>query len=584
MNKKSVLQYIPVTLISICLTAGLASAQTTAFSYQGRLNAGGNPAAGSYEMRFELFDAVAGGVRVGPTVTDSSVAVANGIFTSTLDFGAPAFDGSARYLEVAVRPANDPNPFTILSPRQPIISVPYAIRASDAAQLGGIDASEYISTTNGPTNFIQNTTALQAGANFNIEGNGTAGSLNANGAVSLAGSLPPAPAAGQAQMYFDGASNKMKISENSGAFVDLVGAGGVSGSGTTDSIPVWSAGTTLANSLISQSSTTVQLPGFVSLAATASGNNVAFGSPNSETGMTISGPTGRADVRFDGTTLRLLSGPPASGPPSNGIAITPTGVQLPNGVSLAPTASGNAVAFGSPNSETGMTISGASGRADVRFSGSTLKLFASSGGIPSNGISIVGSTGDVAIGTNTGNLTLGSYSGNVAKLMVAGGSNYGVSAYNSSSVNDAVRGINLSSGIGVSGSSNGGIGVYAQSSGTALYVDGNARQSRSDGGLLKAMALIHVVHTGSNATSTASVVRCYNSINNSSSGSCGIGFGTVYGIAGVDINFGFQVTDRFISITGNSQYGSGTVTGYTNSTTVEVLDGGGTDEFFIFVY
>src|SRR5204862_5907906 len=144
--------------------------------------------------------------------------------------------------------------------------------------------------------------------------------------------------------------------------------------------------------------------------------------------MTISGPIGRADVRFDGTTLRLLAGPPASGPPSNGIAVTPTGVQLPSGVSLAATASGNNVAFGSPNSETGMTISGASGRADVRFSGSTLKLFASAGGIPSNGISISGSTGDVSIGTSTGNLTLGSYSGNVAKLMVAGNSNLGLSA------------------------------------------------------------------------------------------------------------------------------------------------------------
>lgn len=594
MNKKSVLRYFFLPLMLVCLTAEVAFAQTTAFRYQGRLNAGGNPATGSYEMQFVLFDSPAGGAQVGAPVIDSSVAVAAGVFANTLDFGAPVFDGSARYLEIGVRPANDPNPFTILSPRQPIQSVPYAIRSLNAAQLDGVDASEYVTTTNGGTTFIRNTPAMQAGASFNIDGDGTAETLSARGAVSLGGSAPPAPApAGEGRLYFDTASNKVKVSENNGAFVDLVGAGGVSGSGTTNSIPMWSAGTTLADSLISQSGGTVQLPGFVSLAATASGNNVSFGNPNSETGMTLSGPAGRADVRFDGTTLRLLAGPPASGPPSNGIAITPTGV------SITPTASGNAIGFGNPNSETGMTISGASGRADVRFSGSTLKLFASAGGIPSNGISIFGSTGDVAIATNTGNLMIGNYSGNVAKLMVAGGSDYGVSAYNSSPVNNAIRGINGSSGTGVAGHSNGGTGVYGtngfgggigvlaqsqNSSGTALYVDGNASQSRSSGGLMKAMALIRVVHTGVNATSTASVLRCYNAINNSSSGNCGIGFGTVYGLAGVDVNFGFQVTDRFISITGNSQFGAGVVTGYPNSTTVEVLDGGGTSEFFIFVY
>ena len=177
--------------------SGVTFAQTTAFSYQGRLNTGGNPANGIYEMQFQLFDSLKGGAQIGATVSDPNVAVANGVFTTTLDFGGAAFDGSPRFLEIGVRPANDPNPFTALSPRQAINSVPYAVRsvnATNAAQLGGVDASEYVTTTNGATNYIQNSINQQAGANLNIDGSGTVGSLNTSGAVSLGGSASPGAA------------------------------------------------------------------------------------------------------------------------------------------------------------------------------------------------------------------------------------------------------------------------------------------------------------------------------------------------------------------------------------------------------
>jgi hypothetical protein len=47
-----------------------SSAQTTAFSYQGRLTDGGNPANGAYQMQFKLFDALAAGNQVGGTIAD----------------------------------------------------------------------------------------------------------------------------------------------------------------------------------------------------------------------------------------------------------------------------------------------------------------------------------------------------------------------------------------------------------------------------------------------------------------------------------------------------------------------------------
>ena len=49
------------------LNAGAAVAQTTAFTYQGRLTDGGNPADGSYDLTFKLFDtATAGAIAQGP--------------------------------------------------------------------------------------------------------------------------------------------------------------------------------------------------------------------------------------------------------------------------------------------------------------------------------------------------------------------------------------------------------------------------------------------------------------------------------------------------------------------------------------
>ena len=67
---------------------------------------------------------------------------------------------------------------------------------------------------------------------------------------------------------------------------------------------------------------------------------------------------------------------------------------------LAPGGSGGAIGFGTPNTETGMTIFGTN-RADIRFDGSTLKLVAGAGtGVPSsfNGITI-NTSGNVGIGT-----------------------------------------------------------------------------------------------------------------------------------------------------------------------------------------
>ena len=103
----------------------------TAFSYQGQLADVGQPANGIYDLRFAVFDAAIDGTPVGGPLTNAAVVVSNGLFACTLDFGEGVFTGDARWLEIALRPQAG-GEFTLLSPRQPLVAVPYAAYATQA--------------------------------------------------------------------------------------------------------------------------------------------------------------------------------------------------------------------------------------------------------------------------------------------------------------------------------------------------------------------------------------------------------------------------------------------------------------------
>ncbi len=125
---------VPVLMGLLSMMALPLRAQTTSFSFQGRLTDGTSPANGTYDLMFTLFDVPAGGTKIGSVQTVTSVAVANGVFTVLLDFGAPAFSGADRFLEIAVKKPADPS-YTTLSPRQQVASTPYAIRALSATSV-----------------------------------------------------------------------------------------------------------------------------------------------------------------------------------------------------------------------------------------------------------------------------------------------------------------------------------------------------------------------------------------------------------------------------------------------------------------
>lgn len=90
---------ILLILATLLTTAGTAFAQSTAFTYQGRLTDQGAPASGTSDLKFKLFDEAE--VQQGPDVEKADVQVTNGIFTVQLNVG-PVFDVSQLFLDMAV--------------------------------------------------------------------------------------------------------------------------------------------------------------------------------------------------------------------------------------------------------------------------------------------------------------------------------------------------------------------------------------------------------------------------------------------------------------------------------------------------
>jgi hypothetical protein len=155
------------SLAALALAAAVAHAQplTTAFTFQGKLESGGAPASGTYDLRFTLFDAAAGGAQLGSPLCVDNVSVANGLVTVQLDFG-PLFAGSQRFLEVQTRQDTGLNcgnatGFTTLSPRQNLTASPNAAFSLTAA--AATTAANATQLNSQPASFYQNAANLNAG-------------------------------------------------------------------------------------------------------------------------------------------------------------------------------------------------------------------------------------------------------------------------------------------------------------------------------------------------------------------------------------------------------------------------------------
>lgn len=109
----------------------------TAFTYQGQLKDAGQPANGSYDLLFSLYNVRTDGTPVVEDVPIDDWAISNGLFSVQLDFRNGTFTGQALWLEVAVRPGASEERYTVLSPRQAVTPAPYALYALSGPESTG---------------------------------------------------------------------------------------------------------------------------------------------------------------------------------------------------------------------------------------------------------------------------------------------------------------------------------------------------------------------------------------------------------------------------------------------------------------
>lgn len=172
-----------VLLLSLFMTAANLHAQGTAFTYNGRLNAGSGAANGSFDLTFTVFPVSSGGSQAAAPVTNAATAVSNGLFTVTLDFGAGVFNGTSYWLQIGVRTNGNGN-FTTLTPRQPVTPVPYAIYAesANAAGISGtIPAASFGGTYGNPIT-LNNPANTFAGSGASLT---SLNSVNLTGALTI---------------------------------------------------------------------------------------------------------------------------------------------------------------------------------------------------------------------------------------------------------------------------------------------------------------------------------------------------------------------------------------------------------------
>lgn len=162
------------------VTAGIAAVGAQAadaqvpgtVTFTARVVDDGTPVTGTHAFTFRLFDAASGGTQRwsenygGVLVQDGLVTVALGSQTTLT---ASVLDGTPLFVEVALDGST-------LSPRLPLRSIPYAVRAGDAATVGGQAATAFAAAAHN-----------HDAAYVNVAGDSMSGSLNVNGNFTLTG-------------------------------------------------------------------------------------------------------------------------------------------------------------------------------------------------------------------------------------------------------------------------------------------------------------------------------------------------------------------------------------------------------------
>ena len=189
MKHKQLCALIAAALMSAAAfnsTATTATAQTTAFTYQGQLSNNGGLVSSNtpQSFTFTLFDAESLGSAVltpKPNPQTLSATVVDGLFTVDLDFGL-AFSGQQYWLEIAVNGQT-------LTPRQRVNTVPVAQWAlnSPAGAAGTAGATGAMGATGATGAIGTNGTNGTNGATGTTGPTGATGTSGTNGATGANG-------------------------------------------------------------------------------------------------------------------------------------------------------------------------------------------------------------------------------------------------------------------------------------------------------------------------------------------------------------------------------------------------------------
>jgi hypothetical protein len=99
------------------------------FTYQGQLRNAGQLVNGPVDLKISMWDADTAGVQIGTSNTFNAVPMTDGRFALGLNFGASAFDGSNRWIQVEFRNPAGSGLYLALNPRDKITATPYALYA-----------------------------------------------------------------------------------------------------------------------------------------------------------------------------------------------------------------------------------------------------------------------------------------------------------------------------------------------------------------------------------------------------------------------------------------------------------------------
>jgi hypothetical protein len=103
------------------------------FTYQGQLRNAGQLVNGAVDLKISMWDADTAGVQIGTSNTFNAVPMTDGRFALGLNFGASAFDGSNRWIQVEFRNPAGSGLYLALNPRDKITATPYALYALNGA-------------------------------------------------------------------------------------------------------------------------------------------------------------------------------------------------------------------------------------------------------------------------------------------------------------------------------------------------------------------------------------------------------------------------------------------------------------------